>query len=74
MNTKKLYRNNLQKYRAYNGLTQVELASKLDIHANTLRYIEKQVSYPQDRNIKVILDFFGVSYNQMFYEVTKDEF
>lgn len=67
MNYKKQYYNNLQKYRVYYNLTQESLANKLKISPQTIRMIEHQKSFPTGHNIKTILDYFNLSFDQMFY-------
>lgn len=70
MHLKKNLKNHLQKYRVWKKLTQEELSKKLKISVSELKLIERQKVTPQFLNRWQIIQFFGVSMDQMFY---KDE-
>jgi transcriptional regulator with XRE-family HTH domain len=64
--------NNLQKYRIWKGFTQEKLAEYLKISANMLRRIEKGY-YPKYTIRSKVLNYFGVSHNQMFFIGGKED-
>lgn len=59
--------NNLQKYRVWKQLTQLELSKLLKISVNQIRQIEIDKKYPKYQIRARICKFFNVSQNQMFY-------
>lgn len=69
-NKKKNIKNHVQKYRVWNGLLQADLAEATGIPMSTLRLIEKNLVCPRAGATQKLLDFFNVSYDQLFY---KDE-
>ena len=68
MNTKKNLKNNIQKYRKWKNLSQIELANSIDFSVTELRLVEKQKHTPREVTRNKIVNFFGVSYGQMFYK------
>ena len=60
-------KNNLQKYRKWKGLTQVELSQKTGVCISIIRLIESKYHYPKYLTRKKICDFFDVELGKMFY-------
>lgn len=65
---KKKYKNNVQKYRVWRNLLQRELAEEINISKSQLRNIELNKCQPGAKFITRLCDFFGVSFNQLFYK------
>lgn len=61
------YRNNLQKYRIWKNITQKELAEELNINIQKFRKIDNNKSYPRKYIRDKLLEYFNVSFEQMFY-------
>lgn len=60
-------KNNLRKYRVWEGITQKDLAKKLKISPHKLRMIELNRQYPKYQVRAKICSYFDVSQDQMFY-------
>lgn len=60
-------KNNLQKYRIWQGLALKNLGAHLQVSQQLLGRIEHG-HYPKYQVRKKICDFFNVSHNQMFYK------
>ncbi len=71
-NTKQHYKNNMQKYRVWKGLLQKDIATDMNISISEIRLIERNEVCPSKKNRIKICDYFGVSFEQMFY-LDKDE-
>ena len=65
--SKQIIKNNLQKYRIWKQLRQVDLAKELDLSIAQIRYIENKNKYPKYQVRHKICEYFGVSQDQMFY-------
>jgi DNA-binding XRE family transcriptional regulator len=63
-----MIRNNLQKYRKFQGLKHSELSEKINVSVSTIRKIEKTYYYPRYLIRSKICNFFNVSQYQMFLE------
>jgi DNA-binding XRE family transcriptional regulator len=68
MSDKKKIFNNVQKYRVWKGIKQTDLAKALNISLSNVRSIEDNTHCPRMQTRLMICEFFGVSYDQMFYE------
>lgn len=64
---------NLINLRKKAGLSQKELAKKLEISSQTLSNIENQTSYPTFTNLEKIAEFFNATPNQLFGTPTQIE-
>ena len=64
---------NLINLRKQAGLSQKELAKKLEISSQTLSNIENQTSYPTFTNLDKIAEFFNATPNQLFGTPTQIE-
>jgi DNA-binding XRE family transcriptional regulator len=64
---KLIIKNNLQKYRKYNSLTQIQLAEKTGVCISIIRLIESKQHYPKYITRKKICDFFDIELGKMFY-------
>ncbi|WP_449451733.1 helix-turn-helix transcriptional regulator [Streptococcus suis] len=64
---------NLINLRKQAGLSQKELAKKLEISSQTLSNIENQTSYPTFTNLEKIAEFFNATPNQLFGTPTQIE-
>jgi DNA-binding XRE family transcriptional regulator len=64
---KQIIKNNLQKYRIWKQLRQVDLAKELNLSISQIRYIESKNKYPKYQVRSKICEYFGVSQDQMFY-------
>jgi DNA-binding XRE family transcriptional regulator len=68
MKTKVKYiKNNLRKMRQWKFITQEDLAKELKISVTLLRWIETENYYPKYQVRARLCEYFGVSYEQMFY-------
>ena len=68
MRHKEKVKNNLQKYRAWKQLRQIDLAKDLGMGICTLRKIEQDYYYPKYQVRVKICNYFGINQNQMFHE------
>jgi DNA-binding XRE family transcriptional regulator len=68
MHKKQIIRNNVQKYRVWKSLKQKDLADAVNISISELRLIEKNKVYPRNQFREKLCEYFGVTYDQMFYE------
>lgn len=57
----------LYEYRLKAGLTQEQLAKKLGVSQNTISAIENGYSYPRLGLTFRILEFFKISFDELFY-------
>lgn len=58
--------NNIYKLRKSHGLSQEQLAEKLNVSRQTIYKWENNVSIPKIENIMCIVDLFKISYNDLF--------
>lgn len=69
MKNKKIkYYNNLQKYMTYKNLTIEKLSKEINISMSQLSLISSNKAYPRENNRIKILNYFNLSFNQMFYK------
>lgn len=67
MNVKRLLGRKIKQYRVLNGLTQEELAEKLNISQRTLSAIECGANFLSSQTLEKILEVFNVTLEDMFY-------
>jgi DNA-binding XRE family transcriptional regulator len=65
---KKIIHNNISKYRIWKNVRQIDLANALNCPINQFREIEKGLKQPSDDQSHKILEYFGVSFDQMFID------
>ena len=67
MGVKNPLKNNVQKYRAWKGITQKDFAKEISASVSEIRLIEKNKVCPRPGLRFKICDYFNVQHNQMFY-------
>lgn len=67
MNVKRLLGRKIKQYRVLKGLTQEELAEKLNISQRTLSGIECGTNFLSSNTLEKILEVFDISLEEMFY-------
>ena len=67
-NLKLLVANNIAKYRKSKGLTQAELAEKLNYSDKSISKWERAEGFPDIFTLKELADFFGISVEDFFYD------
>jgi DNA-binding XRE family transcriptional regulator len=68
MQKKKNIKNNVQKYRVWKSMHQKDLAEAVNISVSEIRLIERNKVYPRSELRERLCEYFGVAYDQMFYE------
>lgn len=63
---------NIKKYRKKEGLTQVELAEKLDISKHSIISYEKGSTFPASDILEKMLELFKITPNQLFYPLSNN--
>lgn len=58
--------NNIYKLRKSHGISQEQLAEKLNVSRQTIYKWENNLAIPRIENIMAIVDIFKVSYNDLF--------
>lgn len=66
MNNRKIFGDNLRKYRAKSGMTQQEVANKLEIERSTYTKYETAVSEPSFDMLQRIANVFNTDFNNLF--------
>lgn len=57
----------LKQWRLIKAKTQEEMAERLGMHVQTYRRLEENPDEVTIKQAKIISDFFGVSYNDIFF-------
>lgn len=65
---KKIIHNNISKYRIWKNVKQADLANAIKCPINQFREIEKGFKQPSEKQKEEILEYFGVSFDQMFID------
>lgn len=63
----------LKKYRLDNGYTIYSLADKLNVNFSSVSYWENGVKFPRPATMMELEDIFGVSYRELFTDLTEEE-
>lgn len=64
---------NIKKYRKRKGLTQVELAEKLNISKHSVISYEKGATFPASDTLEKMIELFEVTPNQLFFPIYTDK-
>lgn len=67
MSSKKIIKNNIQKYRKFNNLTQEQLAQNLSLTRTYLSKLENEKFSPSPELMIKICKFFDVQLGDMFF-------
>lgn len=62
----------LRKLRTQRGLSQVEVAKRLELKQNTLSHYENGKSYPDMATLLKIADYFNVSLDELVYTIDEE--
>jgi transcriptional regulator with XRE-family HTH domain len=63
----------LKKIRMEEGFTIYSLAERLDVNFSSVSYWENGVKHPRHKKIVELEDLFGLSYRELFTDLTPEE-
>lgn len=63
---KKIVGKNIKKYRKLKNLTQEKLAELLNVEVSTLSNLETGKSFPNQENLRKIIDILGIELEMLF--------
>ena len=73
-NVKKSVGKKIKQYREKCGLTQEELAERVDVSQNFISAVERGISFPNPEKLVLIIEEVGVTADQIFEDVIRNSY